>query len=180
MPIVGQCYLKIMSNDGTTTFYNGIVNYGGRMEVVVSGLDNADSTGQYRTPIYVYTGEKQFLGVSTTPNSTTPDYTIGDIFSVPVVATQSQAMVVYIVEKSLTNKLTVTYQNTPIINEKEIEGDAVVSYKGTTVQTISAGEEVTLNTKDKFTSDFITIAGEKLNTKGKIIKDFININVVTG
>ena len=80
----------------------------------------------------------------------------------------------------MSNKLTVTYKNTPIINEKEIEGDAVVSYKGSTVQTISAGEEVKLNTKDKYTSDFITIAGEKLNTAGKIIKDFINISVVTG
>lgn len=77
----------------------------------------------------------------------------------------------------MSNKLTVIYKNTPIINEKEIEGDAVVSYKGTTVQTISTGEEVKLNTKDKYTSDFITIAGEKLNTAGKIIKDFISIKL---
>ena len=77
----------------------------------------------------------------------------------------------------MSNKLTVTYQRIPIINEKDIEGDAIISYKGSIVQTVSADNEVKLNTKDKFASDFITIAGEKLNTKGKIIKDFINVLV---
>lgn len=77
----------------------------------------------------------------------------------------------------MSNKLTVTYQNTPVINGQEIEGDAAISYKGITICTVSAGEEVKLNTRDKYTSDFITIAGEKLNTAGKIIKDFINVKV---
>ena len=80
----------------------------------------------------------------------------------------------------MSNKVTVTYQDTPIINEKEIEGNCEVIYKGSVVQTIGPNNEITLNTKDKYTSDFITIAGEKLNTANKIIKDYIHVKVEIG
>ena len=91
MAIPIHSVIFIYSNDGATLLYSLAASGGD--EIVVSETGLSSSSG----PAYTYSGDKKFIGVSTSANATTPTYAIGDSFS-----TGSSDMTVYIVEEEET------------------------------------------------------------------------------
>ena len=69
----------------------------------------------------------------------------------------------------MANKLTVTYNGSNIINGIEISGDAAVTYNGSTLATVTAGQTKTLNCLSKAMATNVVVGGKTLNCAGKLM-----------
>ena len=70
-------YTNIYSNDGSTVLFTSSQQY------TPDGSANATVTETgvtFPSEIYTYSGNKKFLGISSSANATTPTYAIGDTF----------------------------------------------------------------------------------------------------
>lgn len=83
MPYIGDGYLYIYSNDGSTQlgyYVMTISENGGNYAIVTdSGANIYYNSGVYMLG-FTYSGNLKFLGFATEPNATEPTYTIGDKF----------------------------------------------------------------------------------------------------
>lgn len=79
----------------------------------------------------------------------------------------------------MANKLTISYNGSNIVNEAEIEGDAAVTYNGSTITSITAGATKTLNCAGKVMRSNVIIGGKTLNCSGKIMSSNVGISVAT-
>lgn len=74
-------YTKIYSNDGSTVLFTSSQSYatgnGASATVTETGVTFPSET-------YTYSGNKKFLGISSSANATTPKYAIGDAFTLGV------------------------------------------------------------------------------------------------
>lgn len=99
--------IEILSNDGSTTLYfdGSAAVIGDTFELIVT------ATGVGGVCSYVYSGDKTFLGVATTPNATTPTYPVGSSFE------STESVSLYIVEQAATPTISFTrrYQNSTLI-----------------------------------------------------------------
>jgi len=80
----------------------------------------------------------------------------------------------------MANKLTITYNGSKIVDEAEISGSANITYNGSTIATVAAGETKTLNTNGKYASTNIVVGGKTLNCANKIMGSNVKVEVVTG
>lgn len=100
---------KIYSNDGATLLYTTGTLMSGSDEGLITetGIDfiRLTTTVPIHLESYIYEGDKKFVGVSTTPNSTIPEYTIGESFT----AGAAGAVNFYIVETNITDLRNTTW-----------------------------------------------------------------------
>lgn len=126
MPVTAQN--KIYSNDGATLLYT--------TGTLTTGLDEGliTETGIYfiryetNVPIhlesYIYEGNKKFIGVSTTPHSTIPEYTIGQRFAAGGAISTNY----YIVESNITDLTNTTWYVPSGWQAKDAYGTFAINY----------------------------------------------------
>ena len=106
---------QIYSSDGSTSlYYNCEASPGDSYIVNETGLmDRADAQ------VYTYTGNKKFIGFTTTANATEPEYAIGD--STPSIAA-ADLLTLYIVEEGIIDVPRIIYNGEVIaeLSDKEI------------------------------------------------------------
>lgn len=112
-------YFKVFSNDGSTTLFTtaNTVNNSTIITVTETGLTIGTET-------YTYSGEKKFIGVSTSASTTSPDHAIGESFD-------GNAAYAYIVEAEPTTS------------------GVTVEYNSAVVATIPSGNKATIPVADK-------------------------------
>lgn len=81
--------VKIYSNDGSTLLFTSSETVGVAASQTVTETGITLSNGE----VYIYEGNKKFLGIATTVNQITPDYAVGSTFS--------YSAPIYIVEEEL-------------------------------------------------------------------------------
>lgn len=81
-------YTKIYSNDGSTVLFTSSQRYasggGASATVTETGVTFPDGVSTTVLETYTYSGDKKFLGISSSANATTPTYAIGDTFTLGV------------------------------------------------------------------------------------------------
>lgn len=95
--------IRILSNDGSQTLMSAIQvdSYSPIISVTSTGVTQGSKF------TYSYSGNKKFLGVSTTPNATEPTYAVGGEYTLPRIESLD-TFSLYIVEGEA-NTLTLTY-----------------------------------------------------------------------
>lgn len=100
---------KIYSNDGATLLYTTgtLASHSDAGRITETGIDfiRYTTTVPIHLESYIYEGDKKFIGVSTTPNSTIPEYIIGQDFEVGSVSYINY----YIVESNITDLTNTTW-----------------------------------------------------------------------
>lgn len=162
MPTVS--YTNIYSNDGSTVLFTSSQQY------TPDGSANATVTETgvtFPSETYTYSGNKKFLGISSSANATTPTYAIGDTFILG--ATSS----LYIVEEE-TKEYTLRIDGVEVTDYDNVVVNGV-SYKCKKQEEISSGSFIIRDGGNQINYTFVI---DDINNSGLFV-DYNNVYDIT-